>query len=316
MASVPRFIYLLQKIEAAYPQWTTDQLVTNLRHTGPYDGSFFQTLLGTKPGVRILPAGNLTEAEINEVDDAMRHDTLGGNEVGISLDASTGRYVAIGHVIAGISGGIHHPEPLNPPPLSVEIKGVKIPLVLSIQAWSGVPMFYQVPGGRYGIDPLYAITIAGDLGQTVTPPFTRSRTEPFGGVGSEATAAELIGDIDGFMMGYWLASTTSGQDARKAMVKGNSVKVSTMLAEYYRTRTDKPLFMTDGRGGATALEAISRFSSFNITFETLRDTFVKQTVLFNSYYAPIVKLTSSNEIASAEVVWEFEQWCRNGGKWK
>lgn len=53
MPSVSRFIVLVQKVEASYPEWTTDQLITNLRHIGPLDGSLFQQLLGTKAGIDI-----------------------------------------------------------------------------------------------------------------------------------------------------------------------------------------------------------------------------------------------------------------------
>jgi hypothetical protein len=55
MPSVSRFIVLIQKVEAAYPEWTTDQLINNLRHIGLLDGSLFQQLLGTSPGVSIKP---------------------------------------------------------------------------------------------------------------------------------------------------------------------------------------------------------------------------------------------------------------------
>lgn len=134
----------------------------------------------------------------------------------------------------------------------------------------------------------------------------------FGKVGTEATSAELHGDIDGFMMGYWLCTTTNGQAIRKAMVQGNSIKLSMILGEYYRTRTDRPLNMIAGSG--YELVAVRRFSNFNVTFSTLKNTFATQTVGFNTLYAPTVAKQSPNPQETLNAVWDFEKWCINGGK--
>jgi hypothetical protein len=165
---------------------------------------------------------------------------------------------------------------------------------------------------RAGLDPLYATTITGDLGQTVTPPNTLCTEVPcsFGGVGNEATSAELHGDIDGFMLGNWLCTTINGQAMRESMVQGSSVKLSTILGEYYRTRTDRPLGMTAGT--SLPLEAIRRFSNFKATFKALKNTFSVQTVAFNTYYAPYSK-NLPNPFKSLQALYNFEQWCGRGG---
>ena len=112
MPTISRYISLIQRVEAAYTEWTTSRLIDNLRHTGPLDSSQFQQLLGTQSGIDVKSKGVLTESNINELRSAITHDTEGGQEIGISLDDSTGRQVALGHVIVGISAGIHHPLPV------------------------------------------------------------------------------------------------------------------------------------------------------------------------------------------------------------
>jgi hypothetical protein len=297
MSTASRYIAIIQKVEASYSDWTTSRLIDNLRHIGSFDNSLFQQLLGTQPGINIQPKGNLIRSDIDELALSMSHSTKGGQEAGISLDDSTGRQVALGHVIVGISAGIHHPLPV----IYVDIGAVSFPL-----------LDVNIKKERLGLDPLYATTITGDLGQTVTPPNTLC-TEvscSFGGVGSEATSAELHGDIDGFMLGYWLCTTINGQAMRESMVQGSSVKLSTILGEYYRTRTDRPLGMTAGT--SLPLEAIRRFSNFKATFKALKNTFSVQTVAFNSYYAPYGK-NLPNPFKSLQALYNFEQWCGRGG---
>jgi hypothetical protein len=311
MASVSRFIYLLQKIEAAYPELTTFQLLNNIRYYFA-DSLPFQILLGTilLPGQKIIPRGSLTKAEIDEFIGEITHGVKDGKETGISLDTSTNRQVALGNVITGIAGGLSASSERNFSE-SVNLVG----FILQMTAIEIVPaqvVTYELVKARCSIDVLYAMTICGDLGQTVTPPAYRTLTAPFGGVGTEATSAELHGDIDGFMLGYWLASTSSGKDVRTAMFQGSSVKLSTMLAQYYRTRIDKPIYMRSG-GAGDDLEAIRRFANFNFTFTALREIFIIQTVAFQTWYAIQAK-TLPNETDSAKVLWDFEQWCRRGGK--
>lgn len=228
----------------------------------------------------------------------MTHATQGSQEVGISMDDSTGRNVALGHVVVGISAGIHHP----PPVIYVEVGPATFP----------VPDL-SISKQRAGLDPLYATTITGDLGQTATPPNTLCSQKSciFGGVGSEATSAELDGDIDGFMLGYWLSTTSYGQDVRSIMVQNNSIKLSTILLEYYRGRTDHPIGMIAGSG--FYLEAIRRFFNFTETFKVLKNDFAVQTVAFNTYYAPTIAKQSPNPQQTLKALDDFDKWCDRGG---
>lgn len=131
-------------------------------------------------------------------------------------------------------------------------------------------------------------------------------------MGSEATSAELHGDIDGFMLGYWLSATSAGQDYRSIMVQNsNGAKVSTMLDEYYRGRTDRPLGMMAGSG--FPLEAIRRFFNFKVTLKTLRFSFAVQTIAFHIYYAPTVRNRPPNTIQAANAFRDFEKWVIGGG---
>jgi hypothetical protein len=298
MASVGNFITLVQAVETAYPEWTTDRLITNIRHIGPLDGPLFQQLLGTTPGIDIQPRGNLSQTKINALITELNHTTTTNQETGISQDSATGRNVAIGHVIVGISAGIHHP----PPVIFVDVGPARITLPdLSISKQ------------RLGLDPLYTTTITGDLGQTATIPNTlcsESRCV-FGGVGSEATAAELNGDIDGFLLGYWLSTTSAGQAYRSTMVRnGSGARLSTMLTEYYRTRTDRPINMIAGSG--YPLESTRRFSNFRPTLQTLRISFIDQTASFNSYFAALNRRIPDSS-RSLRAFADFVSWCDRGG---
>lgn len=297
MSTVSRYIAIVQKVEATYPEWTTSRLIDNLRRTGPLDNSQFQQLLGTQPGILIQSKGILTELDIKELRSTITHETKGGQETGISLDNSTGRQVALGHVIVGISAGIHHPLPV----IYVNIGDASFPL-----------LDVNIKKERAGLDPLYATTITGDLGQTIISPHTLCSEDycSFGGVGSEATSAELHGDIDGFMLGNWLWTNNNGSTARKSMVQGSSVKLSTILGEYYRTRTDRPLGMTAGTN--FSLEAVRRFSNFRATFKELTNTFAIQTTAFNAYFAAYNK-QSPNALKSLVAVYDFKEWCDRGG---
>jgi hypothetical protein len=298
MPSVSNFITLIGEVEKAYPEWTTDRLITNLRRTGPLDTPLFRQLLGTTPGIVIQPKGTLSQSKIDVIAGELNHGMDGGREIGISLDNATGRNVAMGHVIAGIAAGVHHP----PPVIFVDVGFARI-----------TTPDLSISKQRLGLDPLYTVTLTGDLGQTALTPSTLCSEFPcvFGGVGSEATAAELNGDIDGFLLGYWLSSTSSGQNYRSTMVRnGTGAKLSTMLAEYYRTRTDRPINMIAGSG--YPLESTRRFSNFRPTLQTLRVTFVQQMSAFHVYFAALNQRGSELPRALTGFV-NFVSWCDRGG---
>jgi hypothetical protein len=300
MSDIGRVISIIQKIEAEYPQLSTSKLVDSLRRFGNYDTDQFQMFLGTSPAADIGPKGSFSLSDRAELINNLMHDTSTSSGAGTSLDKSTNRKITLGHVIVGISAGIHHPHPI----ITIDLRGITITVNQ-----------FNFPRDTLQLDPLYALLFSGDLGQTAAMGMLDSKlgtTNPFGGVGGEATSEELHGDIDGFMLGNWLSTTINGQATREAMVQGNSIKLSQMLGEYYRTITTKSLNMQSGSVPPYPLESIRRFSNFNLAFQALRNTIAAQTVGFNRWYAISRKLLP-NADNSLLGVSDFELWCLNGG---
>ena len=125
---------------------------------------------------------------------AHRYD--GSREIGVVLTPS-GKTIATGHVINGICAGL--------------VRDKQISLV----KWS--------PGAENEVDNLYAATISRDLAQAILKKKNDPSLPYFGPSGSwddtkcperysrsssvstGASDAELLGDIDGFLLGYHLA---------------------------------------------------------------------------------------------------------------
>jgi hypothetical protein len=281
-SKVSDFIAIVSRLEAAYPQWTTNGVVDTLRATSAYDTLPFQLILKASPGHYLPnpPRSPLSLMDRSDIYDFMTHDTDDTHSretLGVCIDQSSGRKTTIGHVIVGISAALNHPKEL------VEI--TVTPADLGLDVGTGV---YREEDYFLGLDPLYATTITGDLGSTVATRQLDSKIRsgyinPLGGIGSEATEAELIGDIDGFLIGYWLSTTTKGQEVRTAMTQNNYYKLSTILGEYYRTRTDRPIGMMAGSG--YPLEAVRRFSNMNASLPYLRTTMIEQTKIFRKAWS-------------------------------
>jgi hypothetical protein len=252
MTDIGRYVTLIQRIESDYPDWTTSRLIDSLRRLARIDTNQFQTILGTPPANAIQQSSpSLSNSEYRELESMTYHATPTGQELGRCFDRSTSRFIAMSHLIAGISGGIHRPVPN----VQVQIGPITIPTGAVVR-------------GLLRLDPLYAVTITGDLGQTVAEKALESvdhNGNLWGGVGKEATSAELHGDIDGFLIGNWLSTTTPGQNVRTALIGGNQVRLSQIIAEYYRTTTRKILNMQAGSG--YTLESIRRFSNFNTSLK-------------------------------------------------
>ena len=103
-----------------------------------------------------------------------------------------------------------------------------------------------------------------------------------GGIGTEASSAELYGNIDGFWMGTWLR-TDKGQYVCQRMNlpmnDPNNVKLSTLIGEYYGTIKieNRILNMTTKFG--TKLISNSRFSNL---LAMIRDTDFRLNTLVQS----------------------------------
>jgi hypothetical protein len=196
LETVCDYVKLVKKVEAAYPAWTFDDVLNTLRRTAIYDDEKFQQMYGLGPARTLQPdpGGVLSAADIGVLRGLSQHG--GGSieyETGIAED-STGRPVAIGHVLTGMSAGMHH----NP---AVDL---------------GFAEFGET------MDNLFATTIAGDIGQYAC--FMESgKAEDVAAM--DATPAEFLGDVDGFLLGHELKKIP-----RRKAVK---MKVSDVLGRYY-----------------------------------------------------------------------------------
>jgi hypothetical protein len=157
-----------------------------------------------------------------------------------------------------------------------------------------------------GLQKVPTMTLTGDLGQTaakrvngLNPRLGASAPGQFGGIGSEATAAELAGDVDGMLLGTYLYGTSQGQALRTRLTQSpgapNALKLSSFLTEYYFPweNTGITMGISSGNGGSlTELSAQSRFSRFSEIYWSkdssglakFRWNTLNQTVKFNEYY--------------------------------
>jgi hypothetical protein len=112
---VPTAIAIIKEIEEVYPTWTTVELIDNLRYVSSLDSKLSQRLFRPVNGASFLPKGKLTKVDLDSLISTLTQKTLNKNglyEVGVSVDSSTGRKVALGHAISGISAAIYHYERL------------------------------------------------------------------------------------------------------------------------------------------------------------------------------------------------------------
>jgi Ca2+-binding RTX toxin-like protein len=277
--TVARFIELVKGIESIYPAWSAERLNNELRTLAGYNTSLFKGVLAdigsydTLERDRNDPKSSSTYRNIlSELAGYLQHKVAAnGVETGVVKD-SRGLNVAIGHVITGISGGI-----LNSVVQSTQLQ--KVP----------------------------TMTLTGDLGQTASkrvnglnPLLGASGIGQFGGVGAEATDAELVADVDGMLLGTYLYGTPQGQVLRERLKAApnntNSLKLSSFLTEYYfpQENTGITLGIASGNSGSpTVLSSTSRFSRFSEIYWSAnpagvtpyRWNVIDQTVLFNNAYS-------------------------------
>jgi hypothetical protein len=321
LRTIPGCIDIIKKLEVQHSNWTPDTLISNLRFNAGYETDKYRKLLNTKPSQRVVKGSVVTEAEMAYLNQSLSHGHEEGNysaETGICRDTWTNRQITLGHVIVGISAAIHHPNPLvtiNIPNFSFSIP---------------TPFSWTFAAKEIEIDSLFALTITGDLAQTgLLPDKLRRETPcPWGGVGTAASSAELHGDIDGFMLALWLCTSADanpvGQNSHRTNMVQNTCGdimngkkkgplLSTILAEYYGVvkTPDRKLNMVAGTG--KPLEAARRFYNFNATFQTLKATFLHQTIAFDTLFAPAMLKSSPNWVNVWLALADFENWCHKGG---
>jgi hypothetical protein len=177
--TVPECIAIIQSIENDYKTWTTVQLIDNVRHIAPLDGVSFQALYGSNAGISFSQKGKFTIENKNDLIGNLTHNTDANNdELGISFDMSTARWVGLGHVLTGISAALYHDKLLTSGQRwqPIRTSEIKIPPLGPIEGFTippygpyhDIPINIGVLTQKVGVDSLYAAIIAGDLGQTVT----------------------------------------------------------------------------------------------------------------------------------------------------
>ena len=174
--------------------FTFEQKIANYVRKLGYDDTYFdglwKYLLGSADK---LPKGVLNVEEERVLKNMVVHRFDGTREIGV-IRISDGETIAVGHVIAGICAGLHRNKDL------------------SLAQW--------VSDAHHKIDNLFAVTMSGDLGQTGLEKKNGDQKALFGPSGNwttaqcpaeynrdigdeetEATKAEILGDIDGFLLG-------------------------------------------------------------------------------------------------------------------
>lgn len=163
-----------------------------------------------------LPADILTKNEQNILKDMVAHRYDGSRELGV-VRLPSGETIAMGHVVNGICAGLNRYTEL------------------SLESWA--------PGASKKVDNLYAATLARDLADTTLAKKNNPANAYYGPGGSwdsnecpstytrssnvitsKASDAQLLGDIDGLLLGYAVP-----QWARK------KVRLGQLLRMYYST---------------------------------------------------------------------------------
>jgi hypothetical protein len=176
--TVQNFIDLVRKIEIAYPNWTTNDVLGALRGQMSSNNDNFRRIMGKDSlaeEIEIIESF-LTREDLLSIQSMIAHNGDGEEqeETGVAVDA-LGNTLALGHVLTGVEAGVNRQASVY-------------------AAASG--QFIQEP-----LDNLYATTISGDLGQSAALEDSVFSDGVMIGNGTEATDAELIGDIDGFNIG-------------------------------------------------------------------------------------------------------------------
>jgi len=239
-----KFMELLKKIEEAYPEWSKEQVLNSLTTLSGYGNKQFQHVLGVRQGPALLPKGNLTQGDIDNLKGLLGHDVINGIETGVMTDIGGTDFV-MSHALLGILTGANR-----------HINGA--PGLITAQ---NVLVDYQENGGPIGfiighgadfvtdldLDNLPASTTTGDLGQSAafvqngqhigTGAFT------YIGPGTEATFPELAGDIDGMFIGELIGSNVN--NPLQDIWNDPNASLSDILNEYYSEYTDRFKYAED-----------------------------------------------------------------------
>lgn len=212
--SIATFLSLVEKIEADNPTWSKEDTANALRGLAGYDDSKWHGLLAVgaaptigvnDPHTAIGRATSLTLWDYNDLEN-MLSANRDGAQVGVVIDRQ-GNEISMGHVITGIIAGANRNEDYD---------------------------FNTGLDGSVGkhVDNLYAATVTGDLGQSATLNWEGNQ-EGYVGEDTEATRAELLGDIDGLLIGEAISNPQYQTQEKLLNHWNNDIPLSEFLRNYY-----------------------------------------------------------------------------------
>lgn len=246
---VCEFIDLVRTIESG-TGWDMEKVANAIRHVVPeYDTEQWQILLNRDgPATGIEEGMTLSDEDRTKLVSFVRHDVnASGTESGFGMDCF-GYQVALGHVITGICAGMRRE------------KSIDVAAEFARRVWGPLGLLAGMSPFGEKLDNLYATTIAGDLGQCAWEAFQKDPTDQLIGKGTEATDAELIGDIDGFLLGNIAMSSSNG-------------KLSDFLENYY---------CSSFRDGIEVVASVNRFNiMMGQDIDVVRDESEKFAIVYN-----------------------------------
>ena len=210
-SGVGHCISLIRDVEILNPAWTTENVLNCMRSIAGYDDINFRILYGggatpLAPGPKIVNNKQL-ETKLKSYLNHGEGKTENTETGHASEDPFYNHRVTVGHVCTGISGGFHRKKNFDYPN---EVVTATTPSNVIIDL-NPINNLKKTAGKVLGdkIDNLYTATIAGDIGQQANYNNDFSKKDKdklFIGWETEATYAELVGDIDGFNIGNNISS--------------------------------------------------------------------------------------------------------------
>jgi len=198
ISELGEFVLLVKQVESI-TGWTGEEVLNSLRRLFGTDSKNFQKLYGTQPALDLFYE-IINEDIINRLLYFGLHDHDSVYVPQCFAKHCFDEEISISHVLTGISAGQHRNKAVD----------------LGVLAL-----------GEY-VDNLYAATIAGDLGQSACY-VNEGKQKPgfYIGDNTEAHEHELIGDIDGFLIGLNISSLCDGKNLFI------DLKLSELLEKYY-----------------------------------------------------------------------------------
>jgi hypothetical protein len=206
--TIDEFIEIVKKIEKRRPNWTPRQVLESLHNIAGTNDEKHRRMMQTEEGNSLLNV--IDNKDIIKLGGMLVHSNVDQKyETGVVKD-DTNQNLALSHVLTGIGAGLSRRK-VSPSEL---VDGF-------------LPALGDLATAGSDIDNLYTETLAGDLGQSAVL-YNAGEQDMLVGPDTEATDAELVGDIDGFIIGSELSSTTL-----KDEFKSGELKLSTLLESYY-----------------------------------------------------------------------------------